>query len=385
MTIHDALIIGGGPAGATAGILLARAGWKTLVLEQSEFPRRKVCGEFISAPTLPLLHALGVAEGFHAMAGPEVNRIGLYNAETILETAMPPFKGSAPYGRALGRDRLDDMLLKAAAQAGAEIAQPWKALRLVRQGDRLVCTARQANNKASSDFHARIVIAAHGSWEPGELPSQPAHRATLPGDLFGFKAHFRNASLQRGLMPLLVFQGGYGGMVETDDGRVSLSCCIRQDRLAAIRQPGMSAGEAVLDYIRSTCRGVREVLDGASLDQSWLASGPIRPGIRRSPMPDVYLVGNAAGEAHPIIADGISIAMQSSWLLCRNLLEDIRMAEHYDQAWRRQFRARIVASSLFAQLAIRPWVTAMLHPAFRQMPSLLGAGAWLAGKTMRLS
>ena len=70
-SILDALIIGGGPAGGTAALLLARAGWSVAVLEKSTFPRQKVCGEFLSATNLPLLRHLGIAEPFLALAGPE--------------------------------------------------------------------------------------------------------------------------------------------------------------------------------------------------------------------------------------------------------------------------------------------------------------------------
>src|SRR5262245_14089568 len=51
----DALIVGAGPAGSAAALLLARAGWSVALIEKAEFPRRKVCGEFISATSLPLL------------------------------------------------------------------------------------------------------------------------------------------------------------------------------------------------------------------------------------------------------------------------------------------------------------------------------------------
>ena len=46
---------------ATAAILLARAGWSVVVIERKDFPRRKVCGEYLSATNLPLLEQLGVS------------------------------------------------------------------------------------------------------------------------------------------------------------------------------------------------------------------------------------------------------------------------------------------------------------------------------------
>src|SRR5437764_691129 len=78
MPSYDALILGGGPAGATAGLILARAGWRVAIAEKSVFPRRKVCGEFISATSLPLLFELGVGDEFLRLAGTEVRRVGLF-------------------------------------------------------------------------------------------------------------------------------------------------------------------------------------------------------------------------------------------------------------------------------------------------------------------
>ncbi|HWU55688.1 MAG TPA: FAD-dependent oxidoreductase, partial [Rhizomicrobium sp.] len=73
---YDAVIIGAGPAGSAAARLLAQADWSVALVEKAQFPRRKVCGEFISATTMPVLKACGIAAPFIAAAGPQVMRIG---------------------------------------------------------------------------------------------------------------------------------------------------------------------------------------------------------------------------------------------------------------------------------------------------------------------
>ena len=313
----EVLVIGGGPGGATVSLLLARLGWSVVLLEQKRFPRRKVCGEYLSATSLPLLDAIGIGDRFRDLAGPEVRQVGLFAASSRLVANLPrPSSCRNHWGRALGREHLDEILLRKAASAGVDVRQPWAVEGLERQGDQYLCRARSVETPERRDIRAGIVIAAHGSWDPGTLPTQPERIRGRPGDLIGFSAHFRDGDLPPGLMPLLAFKGGYGGMVHGDGGRVGLSCCIRRDCLERMpRGPGRGAGESVLDHILERCPAVRPILDRARRDGSWLSVGPIRPGIRQCHRDGLFLLGNAAGKAHPVVAEGISMAMQSAWLL----------------------------------------------------------------------
>ena len=239
-------------------------------------------------------------------------------------------------------------------------------------------------------LEAPVVIAAHGSWEPGRLPSNLA-KINRPSDLLGFKAHFRDATMAPDLMPMILFPGGYGGIVWADHGRLSISCCIRRDALARARETygNAAASDALHRHIVASSRGVRDAIGNARLAGPWLASGPIRPGLRACYAEDIFRVGNVAGESQPIIAEGIAMAMQSGWLLAAELARvDFReqagrelAGARYTKAWRKLFAPRIRAASVFATLAIRPRSAVVMRTVIRALPGVLTVGARLSGKS----
>ncbi|WP_136625407.1 NAD(P)/FAD-dependent oxidoreductase [Mesorhizobium norvegicum] len=405
LSTYDAVIIGAGPAGSSAALTLARRGWAVAIVEKSAFPRRKVCGEYVSASNIALLDHLEIGDAWRANAGPEIRRVGFFSGETCVEAPMPGAKYGPPakdgFGRALGRDVLDTLLLQAARSAGAEIFQPCQAVAIDRDGDmqRVHIQARDDNSADETTLRAPVIVAAHGSWEPGPLPSQ-LEKTSRPWDLLGFKAHFTGSSLAPDLMPLLAFPGGYGGMVLADRGRLSISCCIRRDMLARLRrnhssrrdgpkQDGqVSAADAVFRHLMASCRGMSDALDGARRDGPWLAAGPIRPGIRACYEGDIFRVGNAAGESHPIIAEGISMALQSGWLLATELAGAPSgragreaAGRRYQAAWRKLFSTRVYAAAAIARMAIGPGGAALMGAAVRIFPQTLTLGAHISGKT----
>jgi menaquinone-9 beta-reductase len=388
----DAIVIGGGPAGATAALLLARANWSVAVVEKSVFPRKKVCGEYLSATNQPLWRELGLDKEIMAGAGPEISEVGLFASESILTARLPRPRGYG-WGRALGRDQLDALILSRAGREGATILQPFAAIELISHDGEFHCKVVEKSKSGSEPprtVKAPIVIAAHGSWEPGSLPTQPGRESPRPGDLLAFKARFLDSALPEELMPALIFPGGYGGMVHSDRGRATLSCCIRRQVLQQIRHemPQVAAaGEALLAHISAHCRGVREALRNAILEDAWIASGPIHPGIRGTFSNGVFLIGNAAGEAHPIIAEGISMAMQSAWLLSNLLIaarangrDSLWVRRSYAALWKTTFRQRIRVSAVLAHLALKPACVRTLLPLLQCCPSLLSVGAQLSGK-----
>jgi menaquinone-9 beta-reductase len=406
---YDAIVIGGGPSGATAAILLAEAGWRVAVVEKARFPRRKVCGEFISATTWPLLQRLGVADALMERAGPAVHRVGVYAGTDLLSARLigpgqATGKAQSFSGCALGREHLDALLMRRAADVGAEVWQPCTLAAWAARDDGYHCSIVDSGTHQQHELHSRLVIAAHGSWESGAMPTQPRRRPSLAADLFGFKAHFKGGALPPDLMPLLAFPGGYGGMVHSDGGRVSLSCCIRRDQLERCRQrsPQLKAGAAVLAHIAQSCRGVEQALSAATLDGAWLSAGPLRTGVHTFGQDGIFAVGNAAAEAHPIVAEGISMAIQSATLLCGQLLshpdmrgrtaasgtalQELRSAirRDYEAAWRMNFSWRLRMAAFYAHVFMRPLTTRIAMALLRSFPALLTRGAGWSGKAQPL-
>ena len=387
----DAVVIGAGPAGATAAILLARAGWSVALIEKQPFPRRKVCGECLAASNLPLLDALGIGAAFNALAGPDLRKLALLRGRDSVVADLPAGANPAQrWGRALGRETLDTLLLEQAGSAGALILQPWSVQSVEGEPGAWRCVIRSADSGAARTLKARLAIDAHGSWQALPWSRNQPRRTRRGSDLLAFKANFRAATLTPGLLPVLSFKGGYGGMVVGDAGLTTLACCIRRDRLeGGTRASGQRAGEAVGALLERECAGVRRALRSAARDGAWLAAGPIAPGIRLRDDDQIFRIGNCAGEAHPILGEGMSMALQSAWLLCAQLLVGTAppdgagqrdAARRYAADWRRAFAPRVRLAALVAHVAMRPMLAAPLLALARAWPGLLTLGARLGGK-----
>lgn len=393
----DAVIVGAGPAGATAAVLLARAGWSVALIEKQLFPRRKVCGECVAASNLPLLDALGVGAAFEAVAGPELRQVGLLHGTRCALAALPAAAHPRHrWGRVVGREALDALLLAQARRVGARVFQPWSVHRIDGGPGAWRCQIRTSNADRALDVQAPLLIAANGSWEA--LPALAHAAFSLPAarqasDLFAFKANFRAAALAPGVLPVFALDGGYGGMVVAGDGVATVACCVRRDRLDAVRRaaPGVRAGDAVDLWLRRECAGVRAALQPARRDAPWLAVGPLAPGDRLDADDGLLRIGNAAGEAHPIIGEGISMALQSAWLLCAELFALAErgvpdaaaqrvLRQRYAARWRREFGTRLHLAGAFAALAMRPAGAASLLTLARLAPALLTWGARWGGK-----
>ena len=98
--VFDVVIVGAGPAGSALGIYLARAGIDVLLLEKYEFPRDKVCGDFVSPRGLKKLAELGCGEEISARAYTPVNKSLVFLGDDQLSEGLFPHLPEHPaFGR----------------------------------------------------------------------------------------------------------------------------------------------------------------------------------------------------------------------------------------------------------------------------------------------
>jgi len=119
--VHDAVVVGGGPSGASCGYWLAEAGWDVVVVEKKQFPREKTCGDGLTPRAVRQLADMGLEPalaGAHRFTG-----LRAYGFGHCMEMQWPEHPHFPDYGYTVTRHDLDGLVAEHAARAGATLLQ----------------------------------------------------------------------------------------------------------------------------------------------------------------------------------------------------------------------------------------------------------------------
>ena len=294
----DALVVGGGPAGATIATRLARAGREVTLLEREKGPHDKVCGEFLSQDASSYLSSLGI--NLRALGAVSIQAVRMADRNS-LSTVTLPFPA---FG--LSRRVLDTALLTRAAAAGAT----------VRLGARVVDLARNANAYRARLDDGTVVEARETFLATGKHDLRGWKRpAGLQNDLLAFKLYYRLAAFQArklaGHVELVLFEGGYAGLQPVEGDRANLCLLVRRRRFAA---PG-HRWDNLISEIRVQSPHLEARLRGA--EPCWarpLALGSIPYGHVRREGEGPFRLGDQAAVIPSFSGDGVSVALHSAEL-----------------------------------------------------------------------
>lgn len=308
--LFDLTVIGGGPAGSACALEARRRGLRVAIWERERFPRHKVCGEFLSAESLPWLEATAPEALARGAAITRCEFISVPGRRYAFPLPRP--------GRGLSRRVLDEALWRAAAAAGAQVREG-VAVRWLRK---LPAAAGDASweieSAAGHRCRSRAVVIASGRWWTlGEFPS-PAQgaRKGAAGPWVGAKAHFRGVA-RSDAVEMYFFPRGYCGLAPIEDGLYNACCLVHRSRLGGRSPADFAAwlsGTACHPFLEARLRDATQVSETVT-------TAPVKPARRGATCEGALLVGDASGFLDPFTGDGISIALSSGRLAGRELAE----------------------------------------------------------------
>lgn len=287
----DALVVGGGPAGSSSALRLARAGFDVRVLERTQFPRTKVCGEYVSPGACNVLAELGLLDSVAAEAFP-LRRIALAGFDKEPVDLRLPDRGAL----SIPRSRFDEMLLSAAEQAGATTIGG-TFLDLEERRDRVVVTYRDRSG-AERSIECRVVVGADGAFSTVAqragmaAPRRRGGRWAVGGHLTGQR--------DEDALEMFVGTGGYYARNPLGDGKANSMLVLPDARR------GDEADRAVVSLTHGKHRFEEDKLERR------VAVGPLRYDSRVAARGRVLLAGDAAGLLDPFVGQGMAIALETS-------------------------------------------------------------------------
>lgn len=327
---YDVIIAGGGPAGSSAAIHLAQKGLRILLVEQKQFPRPKLCGEFISPECIDHFRKLGVAERMLSCNPTSLTETVFYSRHGHHVSVPSGWFGS---GSALGlsRAQMDNNLLRRAESLGVEVLENATVTEVI-ENDERVCGVRIKAAADDYEYQAKITIDATGRGRTlcrkVQQHSDEKHRRTRP-QLVAFKAHFLNTEVAAGACEIYSYPGGYGGLSTIEYGVSNLCFIVASKDVRRFH----SDPETVLRQTVMRNSRAANVLASATRCSEWLSVSLEQFGMQDpNPRPGLLAIGDSAAFIDPFTGSGMLMALQSGELAARLITKFISSNDSVDQS-----------------------------------------------------
>ncbi|MGW4589053.1 geranylgeranyl reductase family protein [Amycolatopsis thermoflava] len=330
------IVVGAGPAGSTVATYLARAGIDVLVLEKTEFPREKVCGDGLTPRGVKQLIDLGIDTSQEA-GWVHSRGLRILTAELTLELDWPELTSYPPYGVSRTRQDFDDLLAKTAVKAGARLLERTTvtgAITNERTGRVIGVEGKQGPEKTPVRYHAPLVLACDGvsarlarsigietdEKRPMGVAVRRYYKSPRHDDPF-IEGHLELWDRKDPRNPQLL--PGYGwafplgdGTVNVGLGMLSTSKSFRNMDYRALMRQWLDSTPEEWGYREENAIGR---IGGAGLPMGFNRTPHYRDGL--------LLLGDAGGMVSPFNGEGISAAMESAQLAAEFVVQALARPE----------------------------------------------------------
>ncbi len=357
MKARDAVIIGGGLAGAATAICLAQKGVDVLLLEKESQPRHKVCGEFLSYEAQHYLEKLGINS--LSLGAAPIDRMRLVRGGKSM---------SIPLGFqavSLSRKCLDAAVLSRAEQAGAEIKYGVSALPPIKEKMHW-----HIDCHGHDPVFAKAVFLATGKHDMRGW----SHRQGKQNDYIGFKMYFKLTQSQQDELSnhveVTLFNGGYAGLEPVENGKANLCLVVDKSRYASIGK----TWESLLQYLMQSTPSLAQRLDGAvacwdkPLSIFGIPYGYVYRPKGNDPM-DLFRLGDQMAVIPSLCGDGMAIALHSGFMGANCYLKT--SAADYHRHMRQQILGQINRATMMAGILASPLLQPLVLPLCSIMPKLV--------------
>lgn len=307
----DVLVVGGGPGGCAAAILLARQGLRVVLVERDRHPRFHI-GESLLPMTMPLLDQLGVRERVeqlgiikHGADFPSDIAAG-YQVFRFRRSLNPTW----PYAVQIRRQDLDQVLFNAAREAGVEALEETAVTEIEFHGAGVVAHGRRLDG-APVRFAARYLIDASGrdTLLGRQLRLKKRSKAHQSAALY---AHFagirRREGEDAGNISIYRADDGWVWVIPLPEGVTSIGLVCGPDTL---RERGGDS-EGLLRRTLASIPGLAERLEAPQIVGHLEATGNYSYECARLAGQRWIMVGDAAGFVDPIFSTGVHVALYSA-------------------------------------------------------------------------
>ena len=306
--MFDAIVVGARCAGSPTAMLLARKGYRVLLVDKAGFPSDTLSAHYIHQPGVAKLHRWGLLDKVVASGCPPIERQVFDVGPFALRGSPPPADGITA-GYAPRRTILDKILLDAAVDAGVEVREHFSVEELVTEGDRVTGLRGRSQGDSLVQEDARIVIGADGVHSMiARMVGAPTYNEQ-PATSCAYYTYWSDVSIQAAeLYPrperMLI-------AAPTNDGLTMMIVYWPVTDFPQVRADIEGQFMQSLDMVPSLAERVR----AGSRAEKFRGTAELRGFFRRPYGPGWALVGDAGYHKDPITAQGMTDSFRDAELL----------------------------------------------------------------------